>query len=271
MKTYRNLSLLLALLVYSQSTAATYDALVVAVKGTAFEVDADELALRTLAPNARIAEGNGIRTSEGATLTIVLANGAVLTLEPDTLVYMDQLQLDGDASLAMNKPLKPSPADTQTRVRIDRGEILGEVKGLSPRSKFEIASPVGTAGISGTKFLVEVRSLGGNRYSMVITNLDGTVAGNAPGGEPASVEAGSKVVISATYDSVTGEVSTIETTSETIPSSTIQTLINGISENVEQIVEEVGANDVPQIILPIQLVEPEVIGDPQTVVIGTAT
>lgn len=273
MNTFRTLSLLLAFVACSQLSAATYEALIVAVKGTAFEVDSNQKALRTLAPNATVAEGNGVRTSNNATLTLVLANGAVITLEPDTIVFMEQLQIDGDASLSINKPLTPSPADTRTRLRINRGEILGEVKGLSPRTKFEITSFVGTAGITGTKFTVELVEVSPNRFALIITNLDGTVDANAntAASSEFSVSAGDQTIITATYDSDTGEITDLETATETLPDATLQTLINGISENVGDITENLEVKNIPQIYLPIELIQPDEINDSQIIVIGTNT
>ena len=267
MYTLKSISILLLTLACHLAHAVSYEALVVSVSGTAFEVDANEQALRTLAPNATIAEGNGIRTAAGASLTIVLANGAVLTLEPESLVYMEQLQLDGDPSLIMNKPLKPSPANTRTRLRIGRGEILGQVKGLSPLSKFEVASPVGTAGITGTRFTIQLISLGGNRFSLLITNLDGSVT--SPDGT--AIAAGNQTVVTATLNTTTGEITDLVTTTETVPAATLEALIDAISDNVESIQELGESSEAPVIYLPIELIDPETTGDPRVVVIGTPT
>jgi hypothetical protein len=272
MRTLKALQLILALSVCGLLEAATYKALVVSVSGTAFEVDGNEAVVRTLAPNAQVEQGNGIRTGDNASLTILLANGAVLDIEPGCLVYLEQLQINGDPSLIVHKPLTPSPADTQTRLRVERGRVLGEVKGLSSRSKFELASAVGTAGITGTKFIVEVISLGDNRFSMAITNLDGSVTRTEGTGPTTPVSAGEQTVITAVYDSETGELSDIEVISDTLPSDVIDTLVEEVGTKVETAVDEAENTDGPPppvIIIPIN-VDPEV-DDPQQVVTGTPT
>jgi hypothetical protein len=92
--------------------AASYDALVTAVRGNVLELDAQQQVIRTLSVRSTIPEGHAIRTQPGSSVTLVLANGAVLSVQPETTLVLEQMQLDGDASMASYRPLRPSPANT---------------------------------------------------------------------------------------------------------------------------------------------------------------
>jgi hypothetical protein len=219
--------------------AASYDALVTAVRGNVLELDAQQQVVRTLSSTATVPEGHAIRTQSGGTATIILANGAVITLQPETTLVLEEMQLDGDASLASYRPLRPSPANTRTRLRIERGEILGEIKGIRRNSKFEVTSAVGTAGITGTKFAIKVVVVG-NRYTMTITNIDGSVVSTIEGGVAETVPAGTAVELSGTFDSATGTISeAISSQPANAPASALQNFSAVISEAVEDASDQV--------------------------------
>jgi hypothetical protein len=229
--------------------AASTTAIVTAARGTVLELDGRQQVVRTLSANAEVPEGHTIQTRPGATATIVLANGGVVTLQSDTTLVLAEMQLDGPPSMASYRPLRPSPANTRTRLHLERGEVLGEVKGIRANSKFEVTSAVGTAGISGTKFVVRVTVTGG-LYTMTITNLDGTVVSTAEGESPVSVPPGTQVEISANFDTTTGEVSEVTSDSAAVPPAVIESFSSAIESAIEAIASDEGV-DLPTDLIPI--------------------
>lgn len=238
-------AVLISALLCSLLQAASYEALVTAARGNILELDAQQQVVRTLSINATVPEGHAIQTQAGATATIILANGGVLTVQPETTLVLEQMQLDGDPSMASYRPLRPSPANTRTRLRLDRGEVLGEIKGIRANSKFEVTSAVGTAGITGTQFVVSVQIVDG-QYVMTISNLDGSVVATLAGTSPVSVPAGSQVTLSGTYDSVSGSIEDAASTGSTPIASSV---LNNFSAIISAAVDAVGAEET---------------GDPQT-------
>jgi len=243
-------ALFLSLVFASALSAASYEAIVSAVRGTVLELDAQQQVVRTLSVNAEVPEGHTVSTNAGATVTLVLANGGVVTLKPETSLVLEQMQLDGPPSMASYRPLRPSPANTRTRLRLDRGEVLGEVKGIRANSKFEVTSAVGTAGITGTKFVVNVTIVDG-RYTMTVTNLDGSVVTTIEGASPVSLPAGSQATLSATYDTETGEVSEITTDGAPVSPSQVDSLSQEISNNVDAIEAEDSNVELPTDLIPV--------------------
>lgn len=228
--------------------AGSYEAMVTAVRGTAFELDARQQVVRTLSTSVGIPEGHAIQTRPGATVTVVLANGGVITVQPNTTLVLEQMQLDGDASLASYRPLRPSAANTRTRLRLDRGEVLGEVKGIRANSKFEVASAVGTAGISGTKFVVSV-TISGNTYVMKVTNIDGTVVTTVTGEAPTSVPAGTSTELSGSFDSDTGAVSEAVSSD---PASVPASALDAFTDIIDNAVDNASTTD--QVDMPTDLI-----------------
>ena len=270
-------ALLLSTLLCGALFGGAYEAIVTSVNGTVLELNQQQQVVRTLSKNARVVEGNAIRTRPDSSATLVLANGAVITVTPDTTLVLEQMQLDGDASLASYRPLRPSAANTRTRLRLDRGEVLGEVKGIRANSKFEVASAVGTAGISGTKFTVAV-TVSGNTYTMTISNLDGTVVSTLEGQSTVNIPAGQSVVLSGTFDDTTDEVSDATSTAPAaIPAATLNTLSSMISNAVKGSTATTEESGDDQLIIPINPVDPDLDPDGSNVssdipvVVGTPT
>ncbi len=246
-----------------------------AVRGLVLEVDEGDTVVRTLSAGARVAEGGIVRATTGASATLVLANGGVITVQPETDLQLEQMQLDGDASLGSYEPLRPAAANTRTRLRLDRGEVLGEVKGIRANSKFEVVTAVGTAGITGTQFRVALTLNPDGTFTLLITNIEGSVVATLEGQAPVAVPPGSQATITGSYDSATGTLANVSTATSEVPADTLEAFAESISSEIEAARESPPVQDAPSIQIPLEASDSE---DAQAVqsaqinaVIGTAT
>lgn len=130
---------------------------------------------------------NGFRTGQGATVTTGAGGGVLLVFSTGTT-----MALAGDSSLTIDtfsqRPAAtPAPAGVEddsisnTRLTLGYGELQGKVRKLRPESAFEVATPVGVAGVRGTNILIRVMrmgdqwtvSFGVDDGSLTILTLDG--------------------------------------------------------------------------------------------------
>ncbi len=113
-----------------------------------------EVALTT---GREFTEGFSVITGENSSVVLVQSNGATLILEPETsLTVSEFLQDPFDTSSGTYSRLNEDPSTSQTRVRVNYGEVSGDVKRLRPTSSYNVDLPTGSAGIRGTKWKVTV-------------------------------------------------------------------------------------------------------------------
>jgi hypothetical protein len=128
-------------------------------------------------------QGYSVRTAEDASIVLIFSNGACLRLGHNTELSIDEFLQNPfpEAELAVDK-LTKEPSTSSTRLRLARGEIIGQVVKLQPGSSHTISTPVGAAGIRGTAFRhVFQRNAAGNAVfssatdegEVLFTSLDG--------------------------------------------------------------------------------------------------
>lgn len=110
--------------------------------------------------------GNTIVTSENATALLVLSNGSVLNIQPDSsLEFTELLQDTPPPGSGTFEDLDADPSRSVTRMNLNFGEVIGNAKQLQSNSVFEYTTPVGVAGIRGTPHALNLE---------ISTNADGT-------------------------------------------------------------------------------------------------
>ena len=106
-----------------------------------------------------LTQGYSVSTGRGSSAILLFGNGSVVTLREKSNLSVDQfLQSPFEASNRTIAEMKEEPSTSQTELKLEYGEIIGNVKKLKSRqgSKFVVNTPAGAAGIRGTDFLITV-------------------------------------------------------------------------------------------------------------------
>lgn len=215
--------ILLGSLSLRAQTENVADALVLKVIGDAVFSSLDGPRQETpLRPRMKLREGSTIETGANSSVSLVFSNGSNLTIGANSRVELRDLSQVPFQSADNPSPtygaLPGEPSRSETEIYVDRGEVLGEVRGLNALSRFEVTSAVGTAGIRGTIFRVTITIVEGG-VQMLVQNIQGTVLFestelNIPQ-ERVLPETGTRVVV--TYDTETGKLTVVESDTVDIP------------------------------------------------------
>lgn len=92
-------------------------------------------------------------------------NGPVVRVTPDTMVSLDKLTFSGTGVEGV----------METKLNLQTGTLIGNVKKLARASKYEIKTPNGVAGIRGTDYVVSVKKLPDGTYEVTFTSVTGTL------------------------------------------------------------------------------------------------
>lgn len=214
------------------------DAIILSVGGSgAIVIKADGSEVTPL-KGMKLLQGDTIQTSTASTVSLALSNGGSITLRPSTTMRLETLlQVPFTATPLTGKygTIVDEPTRSKTRLRLDQGEILGEVHGLNSESVFEVATDLGTAGIRGTIFQVKIEKVG-SVWRMSILNADGTVDASSDllNVDLTNVEKEEIVVIEAEYNDETGDLTLKNVDKSTLPPETVQSLTTEAGDLAEQ-------------------------------------
>lgn len=92
-------------------------------------------------------------------------NGPVVRITPNTTISLDKLAFTGTGVEGV----------TETKLNVQNGTLIGNVKKLARASKYEIQTPNGVAGIRGTDYVVSVKKLPDGTYEVTFTSVTGTL------------------------------------------------------------------------------------------------
>jgi len=178
-------------------------ATIVRIHGTATYTAGDGT-WQPLSVGTALGAGAAIKTDPGSTVDIVLsdkvAHAPLGTVNALGVVLIDNsggpvhpantyngsvqqnvIRMAGGTTLAIDKlNFTDTGADTvsDTELDLQSGKIFGSVKKLSAMSKYEIKTPVGVAGIRGTKFVLGSDGTAGcDTGSIVLSFSGGNLAG----------------------------------------------------------------------------------------------
>lgn len=122
-----------------------------------------------------IKEGYEIVTGPAGSCLLVLSNGSTIQVNANSSMQFTQLQQNGFASASKFTKLRSEPGSSQTGIKLNYGEIVGNTKKLSRGSSYEIETPVGVAGIRGTTWGVTVIPLGNGFFDALVYISEGEV------------------------------------------------------------------------------------------------
>jgi hypothetical protein len=138
-----------------------------------------------LRTDARVPQAAKIVTGTNSSVVLVFSNGATTQLGSDTELIIEEFLQDPFASTVRVAELAEEPSRSRTRLSLNRGELVGNVKKLkhAEGSSFTVSTPVGAAGIRGTTFRIVFRPLGVGQafgtlaqpFEFSITTLEGDV------------------------------------------------------------------------------------------------
>src|SRR5690606_15609751 len=133
----------------------------------------------------------------GASVVLVFSNGASLNVGAESTLSIDEFLQDPFAEEVSVAELTEEPTSSTTRVRLTRGELVGNVKTLKHEqgSSFIVNTPVGAAGIRGTTFRIVFRPDASGRVFFTLSTAEGNVLFEAPAVEGVNVETGKEVVV----------------------------------------------------------------------------
>lgn len=135
------------------------------VKGHA-QYSADSGAWIPLKVGTTLHPGASIQTAPESIVDLDLGeNGPMIRIAPSSTVSLDKLIFAGTGLDSV----------IETRISVQNGTLMGNVKKLAKASKYEIKTPNGVAGIRGTDYVVSVKKLPDGTYEVTFTDVDGTL------------------------------------------------------------------------------------------------
>ena len=114
--------------------------------------------------------GSSVKTASASYADLSLNERAsVVRVAPESTLKIDKLAFVGGLD-----------GDSETRLSIEQGTVLGSVKKLSKASHFEVKTPNGVAGIRGTDFAVTaLLNVNGNQVQVTFTCVEGELVASA--------------------------------------------------------------------------------------------
>ena len=136
---------------------------------------------------AKLQKGDIILTGTDGTASLAFSNGSVLQVQSGSKFSIEEyLQKPWDFDEAAFKKLEKEPTASKTKLKLDYGDVICNVKKLSAASEMTVSTPLGVAGIRGTTFKLTVRlNANGAPPRVALSVTEGAVALSAAGsGQP---------------------------------------------------------------------------------------
>ncbi len=135
-------------------------------------------ATTALTVDAKVAQAATVKTGKDSSVVLVFSNGATTQLGADSELVIEEFLQDPFASAVKIAELTEEPSVSRTKLRLNRGEIVGKVAHLKREqgSTFEVETPVGAAGIRGTTFRIVFIPNGTGQAFFQLSTVEGNVA-----------------------------------------------------------------------------------------------
>jgi hypothetical protein len=194
-RTIRELSGFLAtflVLFYSSSTiwSASQDAAEIRIheaRGTPAEIVMPDGSKPQIRVDDVIPQGALVRTPKNSFLSLIFSNGALVLVKPLSEVLISRFTSEApmDFQSGAIGHAGAETSNSSTRLNLKSGLIMLDIPRLKPRSEFEIVTPVGIAGIRGTRLFVMVQkdrgAIGVSAGRVLATSLVGETQALGPG------------------------------------------------------------------------------------------
>ncbi len=155
---------------------------------TFFGSDNQPLGKNSTIPGMLLPDGAAVQTGPGGNALLLLSNGTVVTVSENTKMKISSFVQEPfeDKGLSVGD-LQEEPSSSSVLVDLEVGDLVVKTKKLNKKSNFEIASPVGTAGIRGTQFGMGYSPQRGMSLDVTESTVSFQPRG---GGRPRMVQAG---------------------------------------------------------------------------------
>ena len=139
-------------------------------------------------------EGKSAMVGKGGSLTLLLSNGTLVTMESETKMKIGLFEQEpfNSANLKVSD-LEGEPSNSKVEIDLEFGALVVKTKKLKRNSSFAINSEAGTAGVRGTEF--QLSQAPGSGIQLDVT--ESTVAFTPPGGQSVPVSQGQGLDVSA--------------------------------------------------------------------------
>ena len=113
-------------------------------------------------------DGHTIKTTgKDSSIVLLLSNGTVTTLKADSVLNIKKFtQAKFDAGATKLSELEGEPSASETLIDLNIGDMVVDIKKLDKKSNFNIESPVGTAGIRGTRIGMNIQQAPGGGFGL---------------------------------------------------------------------------------------------------------
>jgi len=145
-------------------------------------------------------EGAKIFTGAEGNALLLFDNGSTVEVGPESEFSIDRFLEDPfETKVVDYKRLAVEPSKSSTRLRLETGTILTNVKKLKPGSTFNVSTSVGSMGIKGTGFFI--RSLPGDNGASVSFGVsNGQVKFTTASGNSRFIDAGQSFEVGGAAD-----------------------------------------------------------------------
>jgi FecR protein len=138
-----------------------------------------------------LAEGAAIITQDGASVVLVFASGATVTVGEKTDMVIRKFSQESFDASSTNTAVE-EPSVSQTEIMLNRGTVTNKVAKLRAPSTYVVKTPVGAAGVRGTIFQVVYDP---TEKVLRILTAEGLVVFTSLSNQETPVPGGTKIVI----------------------------------------------------------------------------
>lgn len=222
------------------------------VRGDVTLIDNSTGESKPLSKGDTFKDNTTVVTGDNSTAVILFSNGSSVAVRPNSELDIENFQQEPfDPAKGTFLTLTEDPSMSRTQLALDNGTIAGETKKLSFQSEYNVRTPLGSAGIRGTKWATSVTSEiinGEPVYTVVIAKENGEVVYSTPV-STGEVSDGEEVVIRGTVDA-NGNVVIDEIDTSTITDPAILAALEDLnnvvtSEDADLIITPAGDTEDP--------------------------
>jgi hypothetical protein len=163
---------------------------VLKVEGGKVEFVDSKGAISNLKEGMFIQQGSKIVTGKNEAVDLVFENGSVLQIKPETEFYIDQFEQTPFEHQGFDyQRLAKEPSASQIKLTVAEGNIEVDVAKLKKESRYQVFTPLGSAGIRGTSFFISSQKKNPNA-PVAIGVAEGLVQFTTTAGDSRSVSTG---------------------------------------------------------------------------------
>jgi hypothetical protein len=128
---------------------------------------------------------------------LLFGNGSAITVNPNSTFTVNTFEQDPfDPAKTNYKDLEAEPSKSKTKVMISNGEVVGNMRKLNKGSSWEFETPLGVAGIRGTKVFIKVTKNANGQYTVKVAASEGLVVVTTKSGQTFNVGKGEEITLS---------------------------------------------------------------------------